>query len=172
MRSGLLASILGLALRALEILLWILAFLALIASLLLIAASFGVSVPQVNAEALSTPLAFMAAAIMIITIAAALIVVGRLRRIFKTVAEGDPFIEDNAQRLRVIWITLAAWELTRYALGGLAAVLAYVSDAPRWENAFRLDSALILWFAVLVIMVLAEVFREGARLRAEQKLTI
>ena len=31
---------------------------------------------------------------------------------------------------------------------------------------------LAVWFAVLVIIVLAEVFREGARLRQEQKLTI
>ncbi len=31
---------------------------------------------------------------------------------------------------------------------------------------------LTTWFAVLVILVLAEVFREGARLRREAELTI
>jgi hypothetical protein len=31
---------------------------------------------------------------------------------------------------------------------------------------------LTTWFAVLVIIVLAEVFREGARLRGEAELTI
>jgi hypothetical protein len=31
---------------------------------------------------------------------------------------------------------------------------------------------LTTWFAVLVIVVLAEVFREGARLRGEAELTI
>jgi hypothetical protein len=31
---------------------------------------------------------------------------------------------------------------------------------------------LTTWFAVLVVIVLAEVFREGARLRSEAELTI
>jgi hypothetical protein len=34
------------------------------------------------------------------------------------------------------------------------------------------DFNLTIWFAVLVVLVLAEVFREGARLRREAELTI
>jgi hypothetical protein len=39
---------------------------------------------------------------------------------------------------------------------------------------FRITGGVSLttWFAVLVIVVLAEVFREGARLRGEAELTI
>jgi hypothetical protein len=33
-------------------------------------------------------------------------------------------------------------------------------------------SALIVWFAVLTLLVLAEVFREAAAMREEQKMTI
>jgi hypothetical protein len=37
-----------------------------------------------------------------------------------------------------------------------------------WDGQINLTT----WFAVLVIVVLAEVFREGARLRGEAELTI
>jgi hypothetical protein len=96
----------------------------------------------------------------------AIIVVGRLRRIFQTLIGGDPFHPENAKRLRVIGVALAALQLGRYA----------VAAGARWvfHGLVRVDGSVSLttWFAVLVILVLAEVFREGARLRGEAELTI
>ena len=41
-----------------------------------------------------------------------------------------------------------------------------------WVRDVRPDFSLTSWFSVLVVFVLAEVFREGARLRREAELTI
>jgi hypothetical protein len=104
--------------------------------------------------------------------ACTLVIVQRLRRIFQTLTAGDPFHPDNVRRLRVIGVTLGVLELGRYAVAGLAA--AVLSDRAR-DGGIDLPDGnvnLTAWFAVLVIFVLAEVFREGARLRRDAELTI
>jgi hypothetical protein len=96
----------------------------------------------------------------------AIVIVGRLRRIFRTLTAGDPFHPENVRRLRVIGLTLAILELGRYAAAGLSHFL--MGGAVHIGGGVNLTT----WFAVLVIIVLAEVFREGARLRGEAELTI
>lgn len=95
-----------------------------------------------------------------------LLIVGRLRRIFATLTAGDPFHPDNVRRLRVIGLILAGLEVGRYAFWAVSAWL-----LPGVEEV-QSGVDLTTWFAVLVIFVLAEVFREGARLRREAELTI
>lgn len=94
-----------------------------------------------------------------------LVIVGRLRRIFATLTAGDPFQPDNVRRLRVIGLVLAALEIGRYVF---VAVSTWLPGVERNEQGFSLTA----WFSVLVVFVLAEVFREGARLRSEAELTI
>jgi hypothetical protein len=101
--------------------------------------------------------------------AGVLIIVGALRRIFATLTTGDPFHPSNVGRLRLIGAMLAALgllEMVRYPMALLDARLA----AHETHLAGGLN--LTTWFAVLVVFVLAEVFREGARLRREAELTI
>jgi len=98
-------------------------------------------------------------------LAGVLVIVGRLRRIFVTLTAGDPFHPDNVRRLRFIGLMLAALEFGRYVFRGAAALLPGLDSA---SYSFNLTS----WFSVLVVFVLAEVFREGARLRNEAELTI
>lgn len=90
-----------------------------------------------------------------------------LRRIFHTLASGDPFHPTNVSRLKQIGLILAivtggAWIgqtlVARLARGELAAPSMFDLVTPT--------------FSVLVVFVLAEVFREGARLRRESELTI
>lgn len=103
-------------------------------------------------------------------LAGAILIVGRLRRIFRTLIAGDPFHPDNVRRLRIIGLTLAGLEIGRYAAAALSHVISH------WMPAARINMGggvnLTTWFAVLVIFVLAEVFKEGARLRGEAELTI
>ena len=99
-------------------------------------------------------------------LAGILVIVGSLRRIFMTLTAGDPFHPDNVARLRLIGLMLAALELGRYAVW--AASVWLVPDLTRKEPTLSLTA----WFSVLVVFVLAEVFREGARLRREAELTI
>jgi hypothetical protein len=93
-------------------------------------------------------------------------IVGRLRRIFATLTAGDPFHPDNVRRLRTIGGMLAVLELGRYPVALMTAWLAPGSSGGHYV--FNPTA----WFAVLVVFVLAEVFREGARLRREAELTI
>jgi hypothetical protein len=98
--------------------------------------------------------------------AGVLVIVGCLRRIFTTLTAGDPFHPDNVRRLRLIGAILAALELGRYAFWALSAWM--LTGIGRNKPTLSLTA----WFSVLVVFVLAEVFREGARLRREAELTI
>ena len=101
-----------------------------------------------------------------VKLAGILAIVASLRRIFMTLTAGDPFHPDNVARLRLIGLMLAALELGRYAFWALSVWL--VPDLQKSEP----PPSLTAWFSVLVVFVLAEVFREGARLRREAELTI
>lgn len=90
-----------------------------------------------------------------------------LRRVFRTLTLGDPFQPDNVRRLRQIGWILAV------VTGGVWAAQMFVSHLARGvmdpPSLFNLVTPA---FSVLVVFVLAEVFREGARLRRESELTI
>lgn len=96
---------------------------------------------------------------------ALLLVADRLRRVFATLIEGRPFRPQNADRLRAIGLGLIVLQLAGYALPMLLAQVAT-------DRRAHADIDLSAWFAVLVVFVLAEVFREGARLQTEAELTV
>jgi len=100
-----------------------------------------------------------------LSMVAVLVIVDRLRRIFLTLMAGDPFHPDNVRRLRVIGLMLAGLEVLRYLVWGLGSRLPGIDKVEP-------HLSLTAWFSVLVVFVLAEVFREGARLRREAELTI
>lgn len=95
------------------------------------------------------------------------LVLGHLRRIFRTLTVGDPFQPRNVARLKQIGLILAVVTGGAWIGQTLVARLARgTMDAP---SMFDLVTPA---FSVLVVFVLAEVFREGARLRRESELTI
>jgi hypothetical protein len=97
---------------------------------------------------------------------ALIVIINRLRRVFETLIQGDPFRSQNVARLRLIGLGLIALE----GLGYLVHLAAGVVLASRSRSDLSIN--LTAWFAILVVFVLAEVFREGARLRDEAELTI
>lgn len=99
--------------------------------------------------------------------AALLTVADRLRRLFSTLIAGRPFEPGNVRRLQEIGLALVALELAGYLLAMLAPAALGARRPPGGEGANPTG-----WFAVLVVFVLAEVFREGARLQAEAELTV
>ena len=101
-----------------------------------------------------------------LSVVGVIVIVQRLRRIFGALIAGDPFHPDNVRRLRVIALVLALIEVNGYLFGAFD----HFAFGPHTHQAFSLN--LTSWFAVLVIVVLAEVFREGARLRRDAELTI
>ncbi len=102
-----------------------------------------------------------------------MIVCAYLRGVFETLVNRDPFVPDNARRFSAIGIVLAIMEgasmfvttivgLLLTALGMMGENAPFVFPRVNWP----------VWFAVLTLMVLAQVFREGAAMREEQKMTI
>ena len=120
-----------------------------------------------DAAVLATRGPLVAGALVVfgLSIGGVLVIVHSLRQIFMTLTAGDPFHPQNVRRLRLIGLVLAALELCRYAVWGLSSTLPWVKDV-------KPNFSLTAWFSVLVVFVLAEVFREGARLRREAELTI
>lgn len=102
----------------------------------------------------------------IVFIGVAAFVLLKLRQVMATVALGDPFVPANATRLRAIALALGGL-LVAQSVGGLFMPAA-VQVAARSEFHFNFG----LFLATLVVLVLAEVFREGARLRADAEGTI
>jgi hypothetical protein len=100
-------------------------------------------------------------------IGALIVIINRLRRVFETLTQGDPFRPENVGRLRVVGLSLFALEVIGYFVRMAAIWL-----APESGDHFTLSISLSGWFAILAVFVLAEVFREGARLRSDAELTI
>ncbi|MEE9273477.1 MAG: DUF2975 domain-containing protein [Robiginitomaculum sp.] len=106
-----------------------------------------------------------------VAIGALLIIIKQLRRICHTLLLGDPFVPENARRLRIIWIAVAVAEAFRLLSGVIIPHVHKTTQAAK-VSTVTLEPRFYVWFLVLALMVLAEVFREGTRLRYEQKLTI
>jgi hypothetical protein len=100
------------------------------------------------------------------------IIVWRLRKLFDSFSSGEPFQKENATHLRVIWITMLVIEVARYVLMGLTGVLLAQYGGPDVDANYTFAIDFSAWGSILILIVLAEVFREGARLKEEQELTI
>jgi len=90
-----------------------------------------------------------------------------LRAMVHTLRIGDPFQPDNVKRLKQIGLTLAV--VTGGAWIGQTLVSRLVRGVLEPPSLFDLVTPA---FSILVVVVLAQVFREGARLRRESELTI
>ena len=85
----------------------------------------------------------------------------RLLDMVGTVRAGDPFVPENGMRMRTIaWCTLA---LQLYDLLCGAMVAAMNAAGSRMDWSFSATG----WLAVVLLFVLARVFEEGARIRAD-----
>ena len=98
---------------------------------------------------------------------------GKLRAIIASVAEGDPFVPENADRLTAMaWLMLATYLLA----GVMALVSALVVD---WASQFEdVHATATLGFDVtsilliIILFILARVFRHGAAMREDLEGTV
>jgi hypothetical protein len=101
-----------------------------------------------------------------------MIVCAYLRGVFETLVNRDPFVPENARRFSAIGIVLAIMEASSmFVTTVMSAILAGFGLMGQTPFAFP-NINLPVWFAVLTLLVLAQVFREGAAMREEQKMTI
>jgi hypothetical protein len=97
---------------------------------------------------------------------------GKMRALIESVGKGDPFIPENARRLNAMaWLLLGAKVLAEI-VGWLRLYLANLMDeqgANTFDfNLYDLHSFLI----VLVLFILARVFRHGAAMREDLEGTV
>ncbi len=112
--------------------------------------------------------ALLAAAVAVAAYVGVLLVIFfRLRQVFATLILGDPFRPENVGRLRIVALGLIALEVAGYLVR-----LALLWAIPDRDDSADFSINFSGWFAILVVFVLAEVFREGARLRRDAELTI
>jgi len=92
----------------------------------------------------------------------------QLRRILKTLAEGDPFVPANSPRLFRIAAAIAIMELARY--GVILLLMTFVTFGE--GGGPRFSVSLVAWVSAAAMLVFSQVFREGSRLREEEKMTV
>ena len=95
------------------------------------------------------------------------LIINRLRKIFAALVSGDPFDPANVRWLRTIGAALAGIELTGIILPLLAPRGPAESLGMEGPN---ID--VTAWLGVLIVFILAEVFREGARMRDDTRMTV
>lgn len=161
-------------LRGLGVLNWI----AMIGFAAAIVLSFGFE-PRIHAhllgkygaafDAVSTLHAMRLLALLGIAVAAAIqVIFVSLLRMLVTVEAGDPFIMVNAARLQTIGWALLAIQLLDLGFG--AAVAWIVSLGAEVGSGWQ--PSVLGWLAVLLVFVLARVFKIGSRMRDEIEMTV
>jgi hypothetical protein len=91
--------------------------------------------------------------------AAIYVLLTRLLAIVETVRAGDPFVPENAARLKTIAWCILIMQVFNLAAGGLAAVIQSADAHIDWDLDFN------GWLMVVLAFVLARVFEEGTRMR-------
>ena len=126
--------------------------------------------------------ALLIAAIMAIglsIVAMLFVFFGKLRRIIGTVGEGDPFQPENAKRLSLMaWLMLGT-QLVMIPASAIAFQLARYADeiekAGVEDVSFSFASGgfdMTAWLLVIILVILARVFRHGAAMREDLEGTV
>src|SRR3954471_2374179 len=110
-------------------------------------------------------------AIMVIGIAGTPItwvVFSRLLRIIESVRTGEPFMVDNAGRLRTVAWALFGLELLHICVVAIASAVSTKELPLHISGNFDLTG----WLAILLLFVLVQVFLEGTRIREDLEGTV
>ncbi|QIQ87763.1 MAG: DUF2975 domain-containing protein [Erythrobacter sp.] len=98
---------------------------------------------------------------------------GKLRAIIATVGEGDPFVPDNARRLNLMAWLLLAIQLLAVPAAGLGLLLAKWADQFEHQD-ITIDAGIDFTGILMVVLlfILARVFKHGAAMREDLEGTV
>ena len=98
---------------------------------------------------------------------------GKLRGIINTVAEGDPFVPENADRLAAMgWLQIGVYLLGLAAAPAAALAAEWASQFTDVEISGSIDVDVPAVLLILVLFILARVFRHGAAMREDLEGTV
>jgi hypothetical protein len=98
---------------------------------------------------------------------------GKLRGIIDTVAAGDPFVPDNADRLSAMgWLQIGIYLASLATAGAAALVANWASQFTEVKIRASLDVDVPSVLLVLILFILARVFRHGAAMREDLEGTV
>jgi hypothetical protein len=105
---------------------------------------------------------------LIISLAVVLFVLNRLRAIFRTLRDQNPFVALNASRIRMLGIVLVLGVLANAVLGGWYAE-GVIRDFSIAGLTLEADRSVNTWviFSGLILLMLGEVFRLGADMKGD-----
>jgi hypothetical protein len=110
-----------------------------------------------------------------IALPATIFIVRHLKSMFDTFVANDPFRAENGDHLRAIAYALIVIQISTFVEYYVEVLLRvfFKTHAHEMTFSFTFDGATItIWFVIAILFVLAQVFREGAKLRDEQNLTV
>jgi len=112
-------------------------------------------------------------AIAFAIIAAAFAFFGKLRAIIASVGEGDPFAPENADRLNLMaWLLLGIQLLIIPAMGIGLIIAKWVDEAGNAEITIDVGLDIEGILMVIVLFILARVFKHGAAMREDLEGTV
>ena len=115
---------------------------------------------------------FLRLAIDLLPLLLILAALWQLWGLLRSARQGDPFTTANVRRLRIFgWLVLLGWPLVAYVTMGLKGDLADTVPGVVTSGLLALPIPLALVFG-LAVLVLAEVFANGLRLREDVEGTI
>ena len=121
----------------------------------------------------AAPLAYPGIALfMAVSFGALFLFFGRMRAIIASVADGDPFIPDNARRLNAMAWLLLTHEIAAVIIGQLRLYGANAVDPAAGDSLNYSPYDLNGLLMVLVLFILARVFRHGAAMREDLEGTV
>lgn len=104
---------------------------------------------------------------------ALMLISNQLIAITKSHVEKDPFVPENGIRLKKIAIYLGVLEISRYFIQILMGlIIAFAGQPDDGQISMKIAPNFVAWGAVLIILLLSQIFKEGARLRKNDQLTI
>ena len=159
--KGSLASLLAMGLHFTRIILWV-AFIGLAIAMAVVPFATLISGAMDGGIGVSAE-KYLNIAHHFVTFAVMLFVVNRLLEILQTLRFGSPFVKENADRFRGLGYALLIGEGAKFVFGFMSLIM---------DAEVEMNSSIISWLSIIAVFVLAEVFREGARMKEEQDLTV
>ena len=103
----------------------------------------------------------------IVILALAIMIFWAVRQIVGSATHGDPFVTDNADRLaRIGWLLVAIYA-AQFGMRVVAGLVPPQLKDHMHFNGFGPDFSPLGVLAILLIFVLAQIFRHGSQMRAE-----